>query len=63
MVVGQAFSSSTYYHAASSYSRRLSSRLFGGVNLAARKLTQNGPDPKTDLNASLFIRYRLGDAQ
>ena len=27
------------------------------------KLTQNGPDPKADLSASLFIRYRFGDVQ
>ena len=31
---------------AASYSRQFGTRLFGGVNLAARKLTQNGPDPK-----------------
>jgi len=63
VVTGRTFSSSTFYHAVGSYSRRLATRLFGGVNLAARKLTQNGPDPKTDLNGSLFIRYRFGDAQ
>jgi len=63
VVIGQIFSSSTYYHAAASYSRRFGTRLFGGVNLAARRVTQNGPDPKTDLNASLFIRYRFGDVQ
>lgn len=60
---GLPFSSSTYLHAAASYSRRISTRLFGGVNVAARKLTRNGPDAKTDLNASLFIRYRFGDVQ
>jgi hypothetical protein len=63
VVTGQTFSSSTYYRAAGSYSRRVATRLFGGVNLAARKVTQNGPDPKTDLNGSLFVRYRFGDAQ
>jgi hypothetical protein len=63
VVIGRTFSSSTYYRAAASYSRRLGMRLYGGVNLAARKLTQNGPDPKTDLNGSLFIRYRFGDTQ
>jgi hypothetical protein len=63
VVIGRTFSSSTYYRAAASYSHRLSTRLFGGVNLAARKLTQNGPDPKTDLNGSLFVGYRLGDVQ
>lgn len=63
VVIGRTFSSANYYHAATSYTRRFAPRLFGGVSLAARRLTQNGPDPKTDLNASLFIRYRLGDIQ
>ena len=63
VVTGRTFSSATYYRAAGSYTRRFATRLFGGVNLAARKLTQNGPDPKTDLSASLFIRYRFGDVQ
>ena len=63
VITAQNFSSSTYFHAAGSYSRRFASRFFGGVNLAVRKLTQNGPDPTTDFNASLFIRYRLGDIQ
>jgi hypothetical protein len=62
-VSGRTFSSSTYYRAAAGYTRRISDRWFGGVNLAARKLTQKGPDPQADLNASLFIRYRLGDAR
>jgi hypothetical protein len=63
VISGRTFSSSSYYRAAGAYTRRIDQRLFGGVNLAARKLAQNGPDPKTDLNASLFIRYRLGDVQ
>jgi hypothetical protein len=63
VVTSRTFSAASYFRAATSYSRRLATRLFGGVNLSARKLTQNGPDPKTDLNASLFIRYRLGDVQ
>jgi len=63
VVTGRSFSAATYYRAAASYSHRFATRLFGGVNVAARSLTQNGPDPKTDFNASLFIRYRLGDVQ
>jgi hypothetical protein len=63
VVAGRTFSSANYYRAATAYTRRIGGRLFGGVNLAARKLTQNGPDPKTDLNASLFVRYRFGDVQ
>jgi hypothetical protein len=62
-VVGRSFSSTTYYHAAAEYSRRIGNRLFGGLDLSARKYAVNGPDPKTDLNASLFIRYRFGDVQ
>jgi hypothetical protein len=62
-VAGRSFSSTTYYHAAAEYSRRIGNRLFGGVDLSARKYAVNGPDPKTDLNASLFIRYRFGDVQ
>jgi hypothetical protein len=63
VVVGQPFSRSTYYRASAEYSRRIGRRLFGGADLSARKLTEAGPDPKTDLNGSLFIRYRFGDVQ
>jgi hypothetical protein len=63
LVSGPTFSSSDYYRAAAAYSRQFGRRLSGGVNLAARKLVEKGPDPKPDLNASLFIRYRLGDVQ
>jgi hypothetical protein len=63
LVSGQTFSTSTYYRAAASYTRSFGHRLFGGVNVAGRKLAEKGPDPKADLNASLFIRYRFGDMQ
>jgi hypothetical protein len=63
LLSGQTFSTSTYYRAAAAYTRHFGHRLFAGVNLAARKLTERGPDPKADLNASLFIRYRFGDVQ
>jgi hypothetical protein len=63
VLLARTFSSATYYRAAAAYTRRISDRWFGGVNLAARKLTESGPDPKADLNASLFIRYRFGDVQ
>ena len=62
-VSGLTFSNSDYYRAAADYTRTLGHRLFGGVSLAARKVTQNGPDPKSDLNASLFVRYRFGSLQ
>jgi hypothetical protein len=63
VVAGHTFSNSTYYRAAADYTRRIGNRWFGGVNLAARKLVEDGPDPRADLNASLFIRYRFGDVQ
>ena len=63
LVTGHAFSSSDYFHAAAAYSHRLGNRWFGGINLAARKVTQNGPDPNMDFDGSIFIRYRFGDLQ
>jgi hypothetical protein len=63
VVAGRTFSSSSYYRAAAGYTRRISDRWFGGVNLAARKLAQSGPDPQADFNGSLFIRYRFGDVR
>lgn len=62
-IAGQVFPATTYYRAAAAYTRHFGHRLFGGVNLAARKLSERGPDPKADFNASLFIRYRFGDIQ
>ena len=43
------------------YDRHVGHRLFAGVQGGARKLFQTGPDPKLDLNASVYLRYRLGD--
>ena len=63
IVSGRTFSQATYYRGAAAYTRRISDRWFGGVNLAARKLTQAGTDPKADLNGSVFVRYRFGDLQ
>lgn len=63
IVTGHTFSSATYLRGVADYSRRLGNRWFGGLNLAARKVTQNGPDPDADISASLFIRYRFGDVQ
>lgn len=57
------FSRSFYVRGAADYSRRIGDRLFGGVNVSARKVTRNGPDPRADFSGSLFIRYRLGDLQ
>lgn len=61
VITGHTFSRSNYYRAAADYTRKLGSHWFGGANLAARKLTEAGPDPKTDVSGSLFIRYRFGD--
>ena len=59
--VGPSFQRATYFRAAADYSRNIGHRLFSGVSLSGRKVAQNGPDPRTDLSASLFLRYRLGD--
>lgn len=63
LFAGPTFSKATYYRAAADYSRRISDRWFGGVDVAARKVTQSGPDPKADVSGSLFVRYRFGDLQ
>lgn len=63
VITGRTFSTATYYRAAGAYTRRIGDRWFGGLNLAVRKLTERGPDPKADVTASAFIRYRFGDVQ
>jgi hypothetical protein len=63
VITGRTFSHATYVRAAGNYTHRLNDRWFGGVTLAARKVTQSGPDPDADVSGSLFIRYRLGDVR
>jgi len=63
IISGQSFTHATYVRAAVDYSRHFGRRLYGGAELAARKLTQTGPDPDADVSGSLFIRYRFGDMQ
>jgi hypothetical protein len=63
ILLGPALTRATYVRAAADYSRHIGNRLFGGVEVAARKLTQSGPDPDADVSASVFLRYRLGDLQ
>ena len=63
IVSGFDFSDATYVRAAADYSRRIGDRLFAGANASARKLSQEGPDPKVDVSGSLFVRYRLGDVR
>lgn len=53
----------TFYTLAGSYDREIGNRLSAGVNVAARKLTVAGPDPKNDFSGSLFIRTRLGSVR
>ena len=51
-----------HFRLAGSYSRRISGRLSAGADVGVRALRQEeGPDPDTDISASLFVRYRLGD--
>lgn len=52
---------SNYLRASVSYSRVINGRISGGADLSARLLRSEGPDPDTDINGSLFLRYRLGD--
>ena len=52
---------STYLNAAASYSRKLGSRWYSGLNVSTRKLNRDGPNPKPDVSGSIFLRYRLGD--
>ena len=63
VVSGPSFTHATYIRAAADYSRHIGHRLYGGVELAARKLKRTGPDPDADISGSLFIRYRFGSVQ
>ena len=63
LLAATSFSHATYVRAAADYSRKIGRRLFAGVDLAARKISQTGPDPNADLSVSAFIRYRFGDVQ
>ncbi|NJC04492.1 hypothetical protein GGQ97_000285 [Sphingomonas kaistensis] len=52
-----------FYSASGSFDRKISLRLSAGVNVAARKFTIGGPDPKADIGGSLFIRNRFGSVR
>lgn len=54
-------SGSNLYSLSGAYDRLINDRLSGGVQAAVRKLTYTGPDPKTDIGGSVYLRYRLGD--
>ena len=51
----------TYVTGLVSYDRKVGNRLYAGVSGGVRKVFQTGPDPRTDFNASLYLRYHLGD--
>ncbi len=53
--------STTYVSGVVGYDRKIGNRLAAGVEGGVRKLFQVGPDPDLDFNASLYLRYRLGD--
>jgi hypothetical protein len=53
--------STTYLSGILGYDRKVGNRIYAGVSGGARKLFQDGPDPKLDLNANVYLRYRLGD--
>lgn len=51
----------TYVTGLIDYNRKVGNRLFAGVSVGARKVFQTGPDPRTDFNGNVYLRYRLGD--
>lgn len=53
----------TYLTFLAGYDRKVRERLAVGVTAGARKLFQDGRDPKADINANAYVRYRLGDLQ
>ncbi|HZC37247.1 MAG TPA: hypothetical protein VE221_01085 [Sphingomicrobium sp.] len=52
---------STYLTGLVGYDRKVGHRLFAGVQAGVRRLYETGPDPSTDFNGSVYLRYRLGD--
>lgn len=53
----------TYYLVGGSYDRKITDRLFAGVNVSGRKLSVAGPDPKSDVSGYVFIRNRFGSVR
>ena len=53
----------TYLTFLAGYDRKIRQRLAVGANAGARRLFRDGRDPKTDINATAYLRYRLGDIQ
>ena len=50
-----------YLSAVVGYDHKIGHRLAAGVSVGVRKLSQPGPDPRTDLNGQVYLRYRIGD--
>ena len=59
--IAQAALADEEYHAAGSYSRLLNQRCSVGANVGIRGFSEPGTAHRTDLSASVFVRYRLGD--
>lgn len=54
---------SSYLTFLAGYDRKIRRRLAVGITAGGRKLFQEGSDPKADINANAYVRYRLGDIQ
>lgn len=55
--------STTYVAGLVGYDRKIGHRVAVGVQGGGRQLYQVGPNPKFDVNANVYLRYRLGDVQ
>lgn len=53
----------TYVTGLVGYDRKVGNRLFAGASVGVRKLFESGPDPRTDFNGNIHLRYRFGDVQ
>ncbi|HEV2044163.1 MAG TPA: hypothetical protein VGR05_05735, partial [Sphingomicrobium sp.] len=53
----------TYLTFLAGYDRKIRQRLAVGATAGARRLFRDGRDPKTDINATAYLRYRFGDIQ
>lgn len=50
----------TYLSGIVSYDHSFGQRLSAGASAGARQVFQPGPDPRGDINANLYLRYRIG---
>jgi len=53
----------TEFSALAGYDKGIGARLAAGFNVGARRISFPGPDPKTDITGSVYLRYRFGDIQ